>query len=263
MIDSPIEELSGQKVLKLFDRRYAAEFRNSEAIGDWVPYLEQQYHKLIQDGSIREFVAHLESEDADVLEWGDAEYEAFVHYRMRKLYQTEVAAYRALEDIQGRDVPRVFACVTLPVPALSQEASFREWVDIPGIMMEYIEGLPMTDLATYAPKEKWQFVGDEAIRIVHAVIARGILNEDINRRSFIVNPQKDFAVRMTDFANCRFRHEYRDEEHWRYWQARQDEEGAVGYVMQWKLGEVSRGWFTYHRSKWAKKLDDDFMREDS
>lgn len=71
-----------------------------------------------------------------------------------------------------------------------QEAFFREWVDIARILMESIEGFAQTNLDTYAPKTVWQFVGDEALRIVHAMSERVILNEHVQRRSFIVNPKK-------------------------------------------------------------------------
>lgn len=65
-------------------------------------------------------------------------------------------------------------------------------------------------------------------------------------------------VFMIDFGLCQFRRESRDEEDWRKWKLLQDEEGAVGYVMQRYL----KGGFVYHRSPLYTKLDDDSQRED-
>ena len=62
---------------------------------------------------------------------------------------------------------------------------------------------------------------------------------------------------MKDFALCDFRREFEDEEDWRQSQAHQDEEGAVGYVMQRYL----KGGFVYQRSALYERLDQDFMME--
>lgn len=129
--------------------------------------------------------------------------------------------------------------------------------------MEYIEGFVLADLGTLAPTEVWQFAGDETIRTVHAISDRGSLNEDVNRSSFTINPSKDFEVRMTDSALCRFRREHGEEEDWRHWQAHQDEDSAAGpgRFMERRLQGTAPRSFMYHRSNLYKMLDYDFMKD--
>ncbi|KAI9929499.1 hypothetical protein MW887_000972 [Aspergillus wentii] len=213
------------------------------------------------DGGACKFISRLNSDeeiaDEEMDAWDAAHIETSLHDQMRDFYDCEVGVYNALKDLQGKHIPQVFASVTVPVS--SQDASISKYIDVPGILMDYIDGFPLSDIADNAPRGKWQVLCDEAIRIIHAISERGILNEDVKTRSFIVQDVegKD-RVMMIDFALCKFRREYKDEEEWRKWKAKQDEEGAVGYVMQNRL----KGGFVYTRSAMATQLDDDFMTED-
>lgn len=85
------------------------------------------------------------------------------------------------------------------------------------------------------------------------------MNKDVKTKNIIMRkePEGKFKVVMIDFALCHFRREYKSEEDWREFKAYEDEEGAVGYVMQRYL----QGGFVYHRSALYKKLDEDFMME--
>jgi len=140
--------------------------------------------------------------------------------------------------------------------------SFSEYLNIPGILLHYIGGFPLTDIADYAPRESWQTICEDAIRIINLIGDLGILNEDVKTRSFIAHEDMDaeneFKVTMTDFALCKFRREYEDDYAWDTWKAMQDEEGAVGYVMQRHL----QGGSVYHRSDRYEKLDIEFKMDD-
>ncbi|KAJ6028683.1 hypothetical protein N7540_004259 [Penicillium herquei] len=103
-----------------------------------------------------------------------------------------------------------------------------------------------TCLHDYMQVYQRQSICEEAIRIINLIGDRGILNEDVKTRNFVVQscPENQFRVFMIDFALCNLREEYPDEIDWEKCKAIQDEEGAVGYVMQKKL----QGGFVYHRS---------------
>lgn len=263
LLDSPALGLEGHMVLKLFDRRFAAQLRKDENINPWTTDIKKKYHHFIVDGSASKFITELNSnsnmaeEEGDT--WDDCQNEAYLHDHMQDLYETEVEAYNTLKDIQGKHVPQLFACLTVPTSSSSQEASVKKYIDIPGILLQYVDGFPLTDIATHAPREMWQSVCDEAIQIVHLIGHRGILNEDVKTRSFIVreNPGNKLKVFMIDFALCKFRREYQDEADWWEWKARQDEEGAVGVLMQKYL----KGGFVYRRSDLYRKLDLEFKSE--
>ncbi|OGM43039.1 hypothetical protein ABOM_009291 [Aspergillus bombycis] len=178
---------------------------------------------------------------------------------MRDFYETETEVYGTLKDIQGKHVPQLFACATLRGSSALHEASVSKYTEIPGILLEHIDGFPLTDIAVHAPREAWQSLCEQAIHIIHQVGDRGILNEDVKTRSFVVqkSSERKLKMLMLDFALCKFRRDYESEKDWWEWKAIQDEEGAVGYVMRRRL----QGGYVYHRSALYTRLDDDYKPE--
>ncbi|KAJ5097381.1 hypothetical protein N7456_008102 [Penicillium angulare] len=260
----PTTTWEGDMVLKLFDRRFATEFRQNEEISPWTSEIGQNYHQFILDGDAAKLVAELTTDrelpGRNIDTWNSSQEETYLHDYMQGLYETETQAYRALADMQGDDIPRLFSCVTMPSSPPAQSNLPSEYIDIPGILLQYIEGFPLTDLAICAPRDSWQTICENAIRIVNLVGDRGILNEDVKTRSFVVQscPENQFHVFMIDFALCDFREDYADEIEWENCKAIQDEEGAIGCVMQKKL----QGGFVYRRSARYKNLDEKYKRED-
>ncbi|KAE8146932.1 hypothetical protein BDV25DRAFT_169521 [Aspergillus avenaceus] len=263
ILDYPSLGLGGEVALKLFDRRFATQFREDEDIEPWTLDIETQYLDYIRNGSAAAFIRKLDSDstvDGDDGEedeeeegtWTTSQNEAYLHHRMRNLYETEVEVYHALKEIQGKHVPRLYACVTVA-------GSANEYTDIPGVLLQYVRGFQLRDIAAHAPRDAWQGVCEEAISIVHRVGEKGVLNKDVKTRSFIVSGDagEGFRVFMIDFALCRLRREYRDDEDWWWWKALQDEEGAVGFLMQKYL----KGGFVYRRSELYEKLDLEFKSE--
>lgn len=246
-IESQVPTLTGEFALKLFDRRFVTEVRKEQDISPWTPHLEQQYHQFILDGGASKLIDDINDDVIDPAEdgdsWNDVQTEAYAHNHLNAFYQTEVRVYNALKDIQGRFVPQVFACVTLPSSATRPEP-VSEYTDVPGILMEYIEGFSLSELGARAPKEAWQTVGDTAIYIVNNIMDRGILNKDVKERNFVVDPENNFQVRMIDFALCDFREEYEDEAAWKRAQAIEDEEGGIGVCLHGKL----KGGYTWVQS---------------
>ena len=257
MPDDPC--LNERVILKLYDRRFATGLREDQKIQPWTFEIEQEYQQTILDGRVSEFIKSLHSEDDEDKKeeeeeeeepWNAAQDEAYLFDYMQRLYEAEYEVYQRLEDIQGRDIPRFLGRVKMPGND-SQSATVSEYVDCPGILLQYIEGVPLSDLASFAPKEAWQEICEDAIRIVNLLGDRGILNEDVKPRNFIVRKESadNFKVFMIDFALCNFREEYQDEEDWWRSKAIQDEEGAVGRVMESRL----EGGFVYRPS--ARSVD--------
>ena len=269
---APTTTWEGDMVLKLFDRRFAMGFRKSEEISPWSLDIEQNYHQFILNGDAAKLITELTA-DRDLPArnfhvWNSSQEETYLHDFMQGLYETETQVYNTLADLQGSHIPQLFSCVTMPLStpvqnnmplsAPVQNNLLSEYIDIPGILLQYVEGFPLTDIATYAPRDSWQSICEDAIRIVNLIGDRGILNEDVKTRSFIVqkSPENQFlyVVFMIDFALCNFRKEYANEIEWEECKARQDEEGAVGFVMQKKL----QGGFVYHRSALYTELDEKY-----
>ena len=266
-LGSPVSGLESHMILKLYDRRFATELRDDKGIPPWTLEIEKEYQKFILDGGASEFLARLRSHEDLVEEegesWNAAQTEAYLYNYMQNLYDAETEVYQRLKDIQGVDVPKLLARLTLHDSLCSSDLSegIDKYVDYHGILLELIHGFPLNELATHAPSQTWQSICEDAIRIVNVIGQRGIRNEDVKTRNFIVrhDPVKEkFKVFMIDFALCVLRGQQQDEQSWRRWKALQDEEGAVGFVMQRYL----KGGFVYHRSPLYVKLDDEFMAEE-
>ncbi|KAJ5928364.1 hypothetical protein N7466_007320 [Penicillium verhagenii] len=201
--------LQGNMILKLFDRRFATQLREDEKIRPWTLDTEMEYHQFILDGGASDFVTQInDGETPEGSTWSAAMDETYLHDHMSDLYKTEVQAYSYLKEIQGTDIPQLLASTIMPVSRPVQLRS--EYIDIPGILLQYIEGFPLTDIAKYTPRESWQAICEDAIRIVNLIGDLGILDEDVKTRSFIVrgNLKDGFEVIMIDFALCEFRQDY-------------------------------------------------------
>ncbi|KAJ5554959.1 hypothetical protein N7461_003429 [Penicillium sp. DV-2018c] len=279
--------LEGNMVLKLFDRRFATQLRRDEKIRPWTPDIETEYYQFILDGGAAEFVTQLkeeedsddeasddedgdyehsedednddeasDDEDSGDEEWSAAMDETYLHNHMLDLYKTEVQVYSNLKEIQGTDIPKLLASTLMSIPFPGQTNG--DYTDVAGILLQYIEGFPLTDVEQYAPRESWQAICEDAIRIIHRISDLGILNDDVKTRNFIVREDMEnaFKVTMIDFALCKFRQDYQDDYDWDKWKSIQDEEGAVGYVMQRRL----KGGFSYCRSARYEKLDEEFRK---
>ncbi|WEW55966.1 hypothetical protein PRK78_001401 [Emydomyces testavorans] len=257
---------NGCFVLKLYDRRFATQLRQDEEASPWNLQIESDYCEFVRNGRAPEFfdlctAKFCEDEDwayEQREKWNKAQHEAYLQYLCRRTYNIEKVAYDKLRDIQGKHVPRLFARILLQPsgPALA-----NEYLDCPGILLEYIQGFPLTNLAGNASKKDFQYVCEDAIRVVHLIGDRGIINKDTKTRSFIVREDpvtKKFKVFMTDFGLCAFRCQAKDDREFNEWQADQDEEGAVGRVMERKL----KGGFKYRLSARAWKLLDEFKSEE-
>jgi hypothetical protein len=267
LLEPSASGLAGHMILKLYDRRFATQLRKDEEIPPWTSDIEQEYRQFVLDGGAADFIAKLRTHSNMVEEegksWNAAQNEAYLYNYMRELYDAETEVYRRVQDIQGKDVPRLVASFPMlqSHSSLSPPGPVGGYADFPAILLELIQGFALNELAAHAPRETWQYICEDAIRIVNVIGDRNIRNEDVSPRNFIVcwKPvEGKFKAFMIDFALCKFRRQDQDERDWREWKAIQDEEGAMGYVMQRYL----KGGFVYRRSDKYLKLDEEFKAEE-
>jgi hypothetical protein len=273
-LDWPSLKLKGRYVLKLYDRRCAAQLRQDCKFGPygkhppypWTLEIEKKYQEFAQGGEI---LAHLEDlaeheEDYEWLEdaqqhWTQSQLEAYIQYCCLKFYSTEVSVYNRLQDLQGREIPKLFACVSIKLSSASY--SIHKHFDCPGILLEYIDGFPLTSLQDFAPKVAWQQICENAISIVNKIGSQNVRNEDVKTRSLIIRKDSrtgDFTPLMMDFGHCVIRKPDQDDHDWRESKAHQDEEGAIGLVME----RLLNGGFVYKRSVESEALVEEFMGEE-
>ncbi|CAG8042505.1 unnamed protein product [Penicillium nalgiovense] len=243
--------------------------RNDEVKGD-NPTKNHGTTREQQTNNIDEAVDDAGGSEDEEGEWDHRceEIDAYVHKQF--YYESETEAYETMKDLQGICIPRMYAHTKILGPKCTQGQRFSRYFEHPGILMEYIEGFPLPDLPKEAPKKAWQPVVDQAIEIVNEIMHHGVLNDDTNVRCFIVQPDPandldskyKFKLTMIDFGHTRFRRQYLPGEDWRWWEAQNDAEGAIGSIMHWRLGEICEGVYVYERTPYCEALQYDYMREE-
>lgn len=190
-LNSPALGLSGNMILKVFDRRFVSQARADEKADPWTLDIKQRYHQLLldcgqsdssgedsddedgegdddEDGVDYSDDEEHEEEDGEEEEqkgWIAPRYEADLHNLMHRLHRTEVEAHQALKDRQGEDIPRFLTCITIPCSSQMQEESLSEHVDMPGNLLQNINGFHLANLAQHqhAPRGTWQSICEDAI----------------------------------------------------------------------------------------------------
>lgn len=228
-------------ILKLYDWRYATQLRRDFRVDQWTPYHEDIYRAFVADGGAAKFISAMEN-DTDDPARDLARNETLLFDICRDFHSCEVEAYSRLEDLQGRSVPRFYADVRLDAFPIAN-ALF----EVRGILLERVVGYSLADLATHAPPSCWQRLCEETIRTVDLIGDHGILNEDVKPRNVLIRTHGDVSgneVVIIDFAQCSFRETDQSEADWQHEKWRQDEAGAIGYVMAHDLN----GAFEYRPS---------------
>lgn len=137
--------------------------------------------------------------------------------------------------------------------------SIEKYTAFPGIILQYIDGFTLSNLAVYAPKSHWQYwqsVCDQAINIIHQITHKRILNADVRARNFNFQQEQRgrFKRFMNNFGSCYFPRDCDDDDHWWAWKSAQDEEGTLAYDMKKLLKEG----YVYQRSALCTELDHRF-----
>lgn len=141
--------------MKIFDRRFATELREDlEEDPTWSTDLEAEYSRFVRSEHAPEFFdlctkglresLFWETDELSQL-WDKGREEAYLQCFCRQLYNIESYAYDQLQDIQGIHVPRLFAHVSLQTSDKP-----NEYLDCPGLLLEYIDGFQLGDLAENA-----------------------------------------------------------------------------------------------------------------
>lgn len=247
--------------LKLYDWRFAAQHRDDQGVEQWTEESAAAYTEFVMSGGVEGFLLRLgdkQFRDETEEDWNAGQIEAGLANDMREMYRAETAVYDRLGDVQGKMVPRVIAAVELGIaPAdINFNNQQQQHFQIKGILLEYIPGFSLRDLGTKAPPDSWQGVVDQAVEIARSLGDHDILNRDVRPDNFIVShrgggngqeeedPGGGFQVFMIDFGQSRVRREDESDFDWGRAKWQQDEEGAVGLVMQHRLRKLGTISFT-------------------
>ena len=254
-------QLDGQcqpMILKLYDRRFGPLMRKNSKIPPWNLTRERLYRQFVESGAADRFISYLNNDEEDDGEgWTVAQEETFLYDKCSNLYDSETMVYNTLYSLQGTSIPVLFGTVLLQT-YITDDQEAQKYFEIRGVLLEDCGGFSLDTLADNAPAGCWQSICDDAVSIVNSISDRGILNKDVKPENFVVqkvssNGSTKYRPVMIDFALCRARTLDESHESWRQEKRSQDEEGAVGYVMQQKLRKRG-GYYKYEPSY---RYDDD------
>lgn len=239
-------------VLKVYDRRFAAQLRDDYDVEVWSAACEASYTDFIAFGRVAEFRQSLRDpitgriheirdlDDSSTLEpetWSLDQGECFIHEWCKDISSMEIKAYNRLHDVQGTIVSRLLSEVAMSTehPPLADPAL----AEIPGLLLEFIPGVTIDKIPITIPRNKWQSIVDSAISAVNVSSDHDILNLDVRPSNILVSScstsECGFRTIIIDFDLTRLRAPDDTEEAWGRRKNREEEEGAVGYVMRNRL----------------------------
>ncbi|KII85491.1 hypothetical protein PLICRDRAFT_56725 [Plicaturopsis crispa FD-325 SS-3] len=152
---SPRHDLPSRFIVKLFDYRFSNAGSESRS-RPWTTRLDvafKQGFKRIKSGAIENIWCALGGPGygyGDLFP-GEPEWEADWMPEMNRwddllgTHRREVAAYRYLTSLQGRDIPRMYGTCRYRLPDASEDTD-PMIANVPGIVLEYIEGQSMDKL---------------------------------------------------------------------------------------------------------------------
>lgn len=203
-------------------------------------------------------------------DWDHMGDEVDLYISRQFLYESESEAYETLKDLRGICVAQLFAHTKILGPkCYTQDGSISGYFEHPGLLMQYIAGFPLPGIAKHAPRQAWPAIIDKSIEIINEITIHQVVNDDVNIRSFIVQPdpansadsEYKFKLAMIDFGHIRSRRQYPPKEDWRWWQAQQNGERAIGAVMERVLERDLGGGYVYHRTPFCESLIADYLTE--
>jgi hypothetical protein len=303
-VEPAIFKNTSECVLKLYDRRFSNQLRTDWSATLWTPELENKYQNFVACSEAEEYFSYWDAEKERYIDWSAvyvphherwnaAKLEAYLQWKAVGSFETEKKAYERMADLQGEDVPRIFGEVVLGQPAafrgkdqvdaaesgkdeaeVAQEDSSSttssegdrnpQTVNIPGILMQYIDGFLLSDLHEHPPRDRWQSIVDSALKKLNRTQDCGIFNIDAQTRSFLVDPLT-LEVMMIDFGIVRFREDFEDDEEWETYLCNPSQEKAIGAMMKINLRVDAQYHIVYNPSEQYWRLlyrHDEGERED-
>lgn len=257
--------------MKLYDWRFATQLRKNQRIDPWTWDAEVEYIMFVLAGGVKEGlrwpeydnyayddddgnIDHVVDDDDESSDDDDddpGQNEAPLAMDCCRMYQSETSVYARLIHHQGHIMPRLLVPVVLG-PSTPREGGrqYQKHFEVRGILLECLSGVTMSQNLTQsvpqsAPPSGFQNMVDQALHITHVLGDNNVLNADVRAANFIVSDGRGSSsatgegkVFMIDFGQSRLRREDEDDQERGRAKWVQDEEDAVGHVLQHKLRQL-------------------------
>lgn len=237
--------LPSTAILKLYDRRFANDLRAFHDAPKPSATSEESFRAFMsKEGSRRSLddwkTKIFDDQNTDI-ETPPEETEAFLAVLLASYHQNEVHVYERLAFMQGNSIPLFFGQTRFKNSDTHPDTID---VDVPGILIEYVEGTGLDKLPASAVSPT---LCQACVDIVLTVGDHDVLNQDVRLQNFIVpsSSESGRTVVMIDFAQARLRENDEDDDQWKQVKWTIDEEGAVGYVLRKKFGWDYQPTFRY------------------
>ena len=132
------------------------------------------------------------------------------HYETTSWFKTEYRAYRQLRQLQGLSVPICYGTILFDK---SSELSFDIDTDVPGILLEFIDGITLEDIDIQSPiSTQYPHIAEAALECFNKIVHFGVIHNDVRLANIMVN--NDGRIYLIDFAFALFRGAGVSDEDW-------------------------------------------------
>ncbi|KAI6021036.1 hypothetical protein EDC04DRAFT_393341 [Pisolithus marmoratus] len=204
-------DLPSQVILKVYDPRFLDDRYPSSSR---VPSRPWALHAESVAARKRVRVASGEVDDdfhIDLL-YGDEEadpslWEEHFFRLMKECFQSELEAYKRLDDLQGRSIPKFFGAGRLiPSPPDSRA------IEPPAVLIEYIPGVSLHDIDPALVRPD---LYEPLIAAVATFSKHGVFHDDINQNNILFTPaQAPNRAVLIDFGCAALRDAEEPDEEW-------------------------------------------------
>lgn len=105
---------------------------------------------------------------------------------MEESFRHEVAAYERLSDLQGRCIPKIFTLVNSEPWADAEPEIQKNWFCFPGILMEFVDGIPLLDLLKCSLQISWDTVKDNVFAALNVFPYYNVVHGDPYPRNVVI-----------------------------------------------------------------------------
>ncbi|KAI6115720.1 hypothetical protein EDD17DRAFT_1430528, partial [Pisolithus thermaeus] len=207
----PNAELPSQVVLKVYDPRFLDDrYPGVDSIPNrpWTLHAESvaaQKRAQVASGEVDDdFHIDLlyDEEEADPSLW-----EEHFFRLMMECFESELGAYRRLEDMQGCSIPKLFGAGRLiPNPPDSRT------IEPPAVLIEYIPGVSLRDIDPTLVRPD---LYEPLIAAVATFPKHGVFHNDVNQNNILFTPaQAPNRAVLIDFGCAALRNAEEPDEEW-------------------------------------------------
>jgi hypothetical protein len=176
-------DLPERAFLKLYDNRHCHQLHDDYEVGEWTPEIDAQMLEFSRSGGASAFFAYYYDDsiecEAEPEPWGQTEKEAGLWDEMSDDYERESKTYEVLRKHQGSLIPKLYSKVEYSTNPADDLGGYPELFTAPGILLEFIDGVRMTDVHEHFGQSELNYIIDRGARTSGAVFTLSpMLNED-------------------------------------------------------------------------------------